>query len=637
MNVEASVMHPVAPRLALVGNPNCGKTALFNALTGSRQKVANYPGVTVERRAGRFVSSLGLDVKVVDLPGSYSLRARSPDEEVTRNVITGRQQGEPRPDVILCVIDATNIRRHLRFVLEIGRMGLPMILALNMMDLARRDGIEIDIEALSAELGVPVIPTVATRKAGLRDLFDRLPAEIVRARARPAPPLLDGGQAIDDIRALQRQADRIAGMVIKGEGLGRRLSRRVDDVVLHRVFGPLLLMALLFLMFQAIFAWAEAPMAWIDASVVALQEGATAAIPAGAVRSLVVDGVLAGVGSVVIFLPQILILFTFILVLEQTGYMARAAFLMDRLMSRVGLNGRAFIPLLSSFACAVPGIMAARTISDPRDRMTTILIAPLMTCSARLPVYTLLIAAFIPAREVYGGLGLQGLVMFGLYLAGIVSALVVAAVLRATVTRGAPAPFLMELPKYQLPTVRDVALGLMERARIFIRRAGRIILPCMIVLWALASFPAPPPGADQPAIAYSIAGWIGRGLEVLLAPIGFNWEIAVALVPGMAAREVAVAALGTVYALGGSSPAGPESLAETLRGAWPLATALAFLAWYVFAPQCLSTLAIAKRETNSWRWPLFMFGYLFVLAYVAAGVTYWVATALGAGASAATG
>jgi ferrous iron transport protein B len=622
-------MSTAALRLALVGPPNCGKSALFNALTGSRQKTGNYPGVTVERRWGHFVTADGRRIEVVDLPGTYSLDPMSPDQQVTRDVLLGQQAGEHPPHAILCVVDATNLRVHLRIVLELKRLGLPIVVALNMMDLARHHGIEIDVERLSRELGLAAIPTVAVRRGGIRELVEGFPADFGQSpgagiTATPANPLCAAGE----IRALQREARRIADAAVLREGAAFRTTRLIDQIVLNRFLGPLILLTVMFLMFQAVFAWAEAPMEWIDATVVWLQQQSAALLPEGWLTSLISDGILAGVGSVIIFLPQILILFFFILVLEQSGYMARAAFLMDRLMASVGLNGRAFIPLLSSFACAIPGIMAARVIDSPRDRLTTILIAPLMTCSARLPVYALIIAAFIPNAAVLPGVGLQGLVMFGLYLAGILSALGIAAILKVTVARGRAHPLLMELPKYQVPVVRDIALGLFDRARIFLWRAGTIILLSMVVLWALASFPPPPADASEPAIHYSLAGIIGRGLEYVFAPIGFTWEIAIALIPGMAAREVAVAALGTVYALSGNEEAVAESLVATLQGAWTLPTALAFLAWYIFAPQCLSTLAVAKRETNSWRWPLFMFGYLFVLAYAAAGVTFWTARSL---------
>ena len=611
--------------VALVGNPNAGKTSLFNALTGARQKVGNYPGVTVERKLGRWQLDDGRHIDLLDLPGTYSLDARSPDEQVTHDVVMGRQQGERRPDAIVAVVDATNLDNHLRFVLQLKMLGLPLVVALNMIDLARRDGLEIDPARLSKGLGVPVIATVAVRRRGLGELADAVNA----ALAAPAPAAVpqDADQA--DLRTLQRKARALAGHATLSETVTRRWSHLADRITLHPVIGPVLLAAIMFVMFQAVFAWAERPMELIEAFVTALQTGVKDALPAGFFQSLIVDGVLAGVGSVIVFLPQILILFFFILLLEQSGYMVRAAFLMDRLMAGVGLSGRAFIPLLSSFACAVPGIMATRTIEDPKDRLTTILIAPLMTCSARLPVYAVIIAAFIPNRAVAGGVGLQGLTLFGLYLAGIVGALLAALILRRTIARGASNGFMMEIPKYQMPVWRDVALGLWQRAWIFLRRAGTIILYSTVILWVLLSYPKPPADAEKPALDYSAAGMVSHGLEKVFSPIGFNQEISLALIPAMAAREVAVSALGTVYSLQGDDDQVSQSLVERLRGAWSLPTALAFLAWFVFAPQCLSTIAVTRRETNGWKWPLFMLGYLFGLAYLAAGATYWTAIALG--------
>ncbi len=614
---------PVAaqrPRLvALVGNPNAGKTSLFNALTGSRQKVGNYPGVTVERKAGRLALPNGETVELLDLPGTYSLTPRSPDEAVTRDVVLGTAAHERRPDVIVAVIDATNLRNHLRFVLELRRLGLSMVVALNMADLAERDGTRIDTKELSTILGMAVIPTVAVRRRGLAELAAAVaPLLGASTTVHAAPPAAD-------IRLLQREAGAIAKAVSVESGGAKRWSQRLDALTLHPVAGPLLLAALLFLMFQGVFTLAEAPMEALSGGVAWLQGLATAALPDGWLRSLLVDGVLGGVGAVVVFLPQILILFLFILILEQSGYMVRAAFLMDRLMARVGLNGRAFIPLISSFACAIPGIMATRTIDAPKDRLTTILIAPLMTCSARLPVYAIIIAAFIPSTQVGGVFNLQGLVLFALYGFGVGGALLAAWVLRRTVTKGPTPTFLMEMPKYQWPAPRDIGIGLWQRAWAFLARAGTIILASTVVLWALASWPNPPAGATRPALEYSIAGKIGAGLEPLFRPIGFNKEIALALVPGMAAREVAVSALGTVYSLQGSEDELAAPLVDKLRAAWSLPTALAFLAWYVFAPQCISTLAVTRRETNGWKWPAFMFGYLFAMAYAGAGITYWAA------------
>jgi ferrous iron transport protein B len=608
--------------VAVIGHPNAGKTSLFNALTGRHQKVGNYPGVTVERKAGRLVLPSGRPVELVDLPGCYGLEPRSPDEAVTRDALLGRQAGEQPPAALLFVVDATNLAQHLRFVLDAARLGLPAVVALNRMDMAARDGIVIDTNALSRALGMPVVETVAVRRRGLDALLQVVDSLVgaTPVAAAAAPPPADG-------RALAAQARTVARAVIRAEGETRRLSRRLDRVLLHPVAGPLILAALLFAMFQAVFSWAEAPMDWIEQATLLLQDSVRMMLAPGFFRSLVVDGILAGVGSVIVFLPQILILFAFILLLEGSGYMVRAAFLMDRLMASVGLNGAAFIPLLSSFACAIPGIMATRTMADEKDRLTTILIAPLMTCSARLPVYAVIIAAFIPARSVWGPVGLQGLVLFGLYVAGIAGAIVAAIVLRRTVTRGQAPTFLMEMPAYQLPVLRDVLLGLWLRAAAFLRRAGTIILGLTVALWLLASYPAPPPGAQGPAIDHSIAGRIGSVLEPLVRPIGFNREIAIALVPGMAAREIAVSALGTVYAIQADDDES-RGLVERLRSSWSLPTALAFLAWFVFAPQCFSTMAVIRRETGGWKWVTFLMGYLFAMAYAAAGLTYWIARAL---------
>ncbi len=609
------------PVVALVGNPNAGKTSLFNALTGSRQKVGNYPGVTVERKSGRLALPDGRIADLIDLPGTYSLTPRSPDEQVTRDAVLGHLSGEKRLDAIVAVIDATNLRNHLRFVLELRRLGLPMLVALNMVDLAERDGTSIDTERLASILGLPVIATVAVRRRGLAELGAGL-AGVLRGETPAIAASPDS-----DVTLLQREARTIANAVMLAQGTQRRWSQRLDGITLHPVFGPLLLAGLLFFMFQAVFAGAEAPMAWLAGLVSSAQAALSSALAAGPLRSLLVDGVLGGVGAVIVFLPQILILFFFILCLEQSGYMVRAAFLMDRLMARVGLNGRAFIPLISSFACAVPGIMATRTIDSPKDRLTTILIAPLMTCSARLPVYAVVIGAFIPTTNV-GPFGLQGLVLFGLYIAGVVGALVAAWALRRTVTKGPSPTFLMEMPKYQWPAPRDIGIGLYQRGLAFVQRAGGIILISTVVLWALATWPKPPADWNRPPLEYSAAGRIGAALEPIFRPIGFNKEIALALVPGMAAREVAVSALGTVYSLQGVDEDHAEGLIDRLRGTWSLPTALAFLAWFVFAPQCISTLAVTRRETGGWRWPAFMFAYLFAAAYAAAGITYWTAVAL---------
>jgi ferrous iron transport protein B len=612
-----------APLVAVVGNPNAGKSALFNALTGARQKVGNYPGVTVERHTGRLALPDGRPLELVDLPGAYGLDPNSLDEAVTRDVLLGKQKGERLPDALLIVLDAANLDNHLRFALQLIDLGLPTVVALNMIDLARRDGLELDRAKLEAELGVPVIETVAVRRRGTDQIVASLGELLIGPRRVRA-----GEDPSHDPLDLQRRARAIAAAAVISETPVRRLTHRLDAVLLHPFAGPLILATIMFVMFQAVFAWSETPVGWIEAGMSALSQGVTAALPDGFLRSLLVDGVIGGVGAVVVFLPQILILFLFILVLEATGYLVRAAFLMDRLMSRAGLSGRAFIPLLSSFACAVPGIMATRTIDDQKDRLTTILVAPLMTCSARLPVYTLIISAFIADRSVLPGVGLQGLVMFGLYIAGIVSALLAALVLRKTAVRGGGGVFMMELPKYQVPHLKDIVLGLWQRAAIFLKRAGGIILVTTIILWALASFPVAGPGQKQSDV--SIAGKIADGIHVVVAPIGFNRDISLALLPAMAAREVAVSAIATVYAIDQSDEQQmTQSLEERLRGRWPLPTALAFLAWFIFAPQCISTIAVTRRETNSWRWPLFMVTYLFVLAYLAAGATYYLAVAAG--------
>jgi ferrous iron transport protein B len=614
-------MNPL-PLVALAGSPNAGKSALFNALTGARQKVGNYPGVTVERHSGRLTLADGRPIDLVDLPGAYSLDPTSPDEAVTRDVLLGKQAGERKPDALLIVLDASNLDNHLRFALQLIELGLPTVIALNMVDLAKRDGLDLDSRRLQEELGVPVIETVAVRRRGIAELQSAIDDLL------SAPHCAARQDAPGDLIRLQRRAREIATAAIISESPVRRWTHRLDSVLLHPIAGPLILAAILFVMFQAVFAWSQVPVSWIEDGFVALSAGATAILPAGALRSLIVDGVIGGVGAVVVFLPQILILLLFILLLEGTGYMVRAAFIMDKLMHWAGLSGRSFIPLLSSFACAVPGIMATRTIDNPKDRLTTILVAPLMTCSARRPVYTLIIAAFIPNRAVGPGIGLQGLVMFGLYVCGVLGAILAALVIRRTVVRGAGGAFMMELPKYQMPAVKDVVLGLWQRAMIFLKRAGTIILFTTILLWGLASFPQAKPGQRQ--VEASIAGQISNGIYQIVKPIGFNHDISLALLPAMAAREVAISAIGTVYSIDSTDEAaGEKSLADRLRGQWPLPTALAFLAWFVFAPQCISTIAVTRRETNGWKWPAFMVGYLFAAAYIAAGLTYWTAVAVG--------
>jgi len=619
----------VTRRVALVGAPNCGKTALFNRLTGSRQKVANYPGVTVERKEGAFVGARRKFLyRVIDLPGAYSLVPTTLDEAITRDVVTGRLRGETPPQMIICVLDATNLRLSLRLALELTRLSIPMIVALNMSDLADRRGFRLDCNVLARELGVPVVQTVAVRSGGeaaLLAALDALPAAAAR-EAFTVPP-----DTNEQLAATQRQARRILTLAGYVEPLRDRALARLDAIVMNPIVGPVLLALLLFLVFQAVFSWAQAPVAWINAGMHALGEAVQRVMAPGPLSSLIAGGVIAGAGSVLVFLPQILILFFFILLLEDSGYLPRAAFLLDRLMGGVGLTGRSFIPLLSSFSCAIPGIMATRTIPSVRDRLATIMLAPIMTCSARLPVYALIIGAFIPARGV-GPFNLQGLVLFALYVTGVVGAVLVALVMKRATLRSGYHPLLMELPEYHWPNLRNLLTGLRERTQIFLSRVGTIILALMVLMWFLASYPAPPDGATEPAIRYSFAGMLGSGLERIFAPLGFNWQISLALVPGLAAREVVVGALGTVYAL--SSAGGADvgtSLRPMIAHSWSLATALSLLVWYVFAPQCLSTLVTVRRETNSWRYPLIMAGYLFVLAYVSAFLTYRIALLLGAG------
>ena len=607
---------------ALVGNPNAGKSALFNKLTGARQKIANYPGVTVERKAGRVILPSGEPVELIDLPGSYSLDPASPDEAVTRDVVMGQFAGEATPDVLILVLDASNLEQHLVFAQEILELGRPTVVALNMADLAERDGLVLDADALSQALGVPVVSTVAVRQRGIAELVEALGTTVREEggerEARPHVTLPERRLA----------AKTMAKGAILSQSSAHRLHSGLDRVLLNPWIGPLILFALLFVVFQAVFAWADPFIGLIEGATEALGGIVAGALPAGFVRDFLTEGVIAGVGSVVVFLPQIVILFAFILVMEASGYMARAAFLMDRLMASVGLSGRSFIPLLSSFACAIPGIMATRSIADPKDRLTTILIAPLMTCSARLPVYAVIIAAVIPATTVGPGIGLQGLVLFALYVAGIVGAMAVAFVLRRSVAKGDASGFVMELPRYQWPRLGDLLIGLWQRAWVFLRRAGTIIFAATVILWLLLTFPRAEPGENQ--LDASFAGQIADTMQPAFAPIGFNREMTLALVPAMAAREVAVASLATTYAVEAENDAETEAaLRDRIAARWSLPTALAFLAWFVFAPQCLSTIAVARRETNGWKWPVFMLGYLFALAYVFAGATYWLAVGAG--------
>jgi ferrous iron transport protein B len=614
MSLLKSTVQSAPKNIALVGNPNCGKTSLFNHLTGTRQKVANYAGVTVERKEGFIKLDSGRTVRVLDLPGAYSLDAASPDEAITRAVCLGELPSEALPDLLVCVVDATNLRLHLGFALEIRQLGRPMLLVLNMMDEAKQRKIEIDVDKLSEKLGVPVVTTVAVKSDGVKDLLDALEHQTF-----VAPQPIEHLERHDAVHQLLQTA------VVMPDFVDHR-TEFLDKLFLHPVLGLLSLTVLMFVVFQAVFTWAAPFMDGIEATFGWLGEVIGANIHHELLKSLVVDGIIAGAGGVVVFLPQILILFFFILVLEESGYLPRAAFLLDKLMFKAGLSGRAFIPLLSSFACAIPGVMATRSISDPRDRLTTIMVAPLMTCSARLPVYALLIAAFIPAQTVWGLFNLQGLVLFGLYMGGIFSALIVSFVMKLIRRDKSEHALILELPTYRWPNPKNIAMGLYERGMIFLKRVGGIIFALSILLWVLVTFPQAPENATLPPIDYSLAGRIGHFIQPFFAPLGFTWQICIALIPAMAAREVVVAALGVIYAMSGDEDAVTQSLLTQISGdnGWGLATGLSLLVWFIFAPHCLATLATVRRETGSWKHVGIMTAYLFGLAYLFAMLTYQI-------------
>ena len=602
--------------IALVGNPNCGKTSLFNTLTGTRQKVANYAGVTVERKEGSFKLPSGDAVRVLDLPGTYSLKPSSLDEEVTRAVCLGELKGEILPDIFICVVDATNLSLHLSLVLEVRALNRPMILVLNMMDEVKKRGISIDKDKLSQLLGIPVVEAVAVKTKGIQDLINQLDQKNLFIT-----PYHSELSHFEQVKQITKQ-------VILNNDSGDKRTAFLDKIFLHPVLGLVILTLTMFVMFQAVFIWATPFIEFIENFVAWLSDFIGPLIQHPLLKSLVVDGVIAGTGSVLAYMPQILILFFFILMLEESGYLPRAAFLLDKLMSKAGLSGRSFIPLLSSFACAIPGIMATRSISSERDRLATIMIAPLMTCSARLPVYALLIAAFIPNQLIYGWLSLQGLVLFGLYMSGIVSALLVSLFLKLVRKDKTESIFIFELPTYRIPDIRNIALGLYDRATIFLKRVGGIIVALSILLWVLVTFPQPPDNASTPAINYSLAGQLGHLIHPIFAPIGFTWEICIALIPAMAAREVVIAALGVIYAMSGDEDTVTQSLLSQISGpdGWGLATGLSLLVWFIFAPHCLATLATIRRETGSWKQPIIMATYLFALAYIFSFITYQVAS-----------
>ncbi|NRA46395.1 MAG: ferrous iron transport protein B [Oligoflexales bacterium] len=618
--------------IALVGAPNTGKSSLFSALTGTRQKIGNYPGVTVEKKHGFLTTPSGRKVDLIDLPGTYSLAPQSPDEKIVEDFLKGKTGNIEKPDLVLVVIDATNLSRTMSIALSLKEQGFPFMVALNMYDLAKSKGLKLDLIALEKELGAPVVPTIAVKRDGLRGLLNKLDRTLDHGQGNAQEfPSHDWKLSVTDLIDTQQRVDEILKRVVRAPTQADKVTQAIDRVLLHPFFGGLILMGILFTMFQAVFSWAEKPMELVEQGITGISSYAGSLFGPGLLQSFVCDGLIAGVGSVLVFLPQILILFFFILLLESSGYMPRAAFIMDRVMGMLGLEGRSFVPLLSSFACAIPGIMATRTIGNPRDRLLTIMVAPLMTCSARLPVYTLLIGAFIPDSTVWGIFNLQGVVMFSLFIFAVISAMLVAFVIKTFALPGPKATFLMDLPTYKLPHFKYIFMSLFQRTKAFLKKAGTLILMISVVLWALSTFPRPPENADQAPINYSVAGRVGQAIEPLVKPIGFDWRIATGLIPGFAAREVMVGALGTVFAVEDAEDSGQALLQNRIKNVWPVSTGLALLVWYIFAPQCLATFAVARRETNSSKWPMIMFGYMLALAYLGAFVTFHLSSWLLAG------
>ena len=624
LDTAAQPSHSKAATFALLGAPNCGKTVLFNGLTGSHAKVANYAGVTVDRREGRFISDR--NVRVIDLPGTYSLRTTSPDEAVARDVLLGKYG--VCPDGIIAVADATNLRMTLRMMLELRTLGLPMVISLNLSDVARSRGLKIDAKKLSELLGATVLETVAISKSGVQAV-EAAALALPRGHVAKLDPV-EAERKLEalDSNVLYEQVEDILSQVVETELTLPSWHRKLDNVVMHPFWGVLILLTILLLVFQAVYTWAAPVMDGIQGLFDAFGEWVGANLSEGLLSDLLVNGVIAGTGSVLVFLPQITILFAFILLLEDSGYLPRAAFLLDNLLSRTGLSGRAFIPLLSSFACAVPAVMSARTIQDPRERLVTIAIAPMLTCSARLPIYALIIAAVIPNQTVWGVFNLQGLTLFALYLAGILSAALTAWVLKWMARSKGNVqqfPLLMELPTFRMPNFKHIATSLWDRVKAFLVRAGTVIFAVSVVLWALTSFPSAPEGAKGAAIDYSLAGMLGHLIQPIFAPLGFTWQMCIAMVPGIAAREVVVAALGTVYAVGaGTEDAVSNALIPIVHNNWGIATAFSFLAWYVYAPMCASTLAVIRRETKSAKTTFLITFGLLALAYVMAMIVYQI-------------
>ncbi len=610
------------PTVALLGPPNSGKSTLFNRLTGLRQRVANYPGVTVEKRTGVVTLVDGRQIDLIDLPGVYSLDPRSGDERVARDVLHGTMAGQKRPDAIILILDSTNLERHLMLAAPVLSLGLPTFVALNMADVLGVRGGDLDTEALSHELGSPVALVSAVRGDGVSLVYGFL-TQWLDGRSRPRSAAGGDESRVMKLPVIQNLPERRKWASWVGSQAGYRKpaespwTRRIDRALLHPVLAPIVFFAVVIAVFQSIFALAQPVMDAVEAAVVVSGGWVAASLPDGWLQSLLVDGVWMGVGSVVVFLPQILILFLFIGIMEDSGYMARAALIADRMMRRVGLQGKSFLPLLSSYACAVPSILAARTIESERDRLATILIAPLMTCSARLPVYTMLIAAFVPERALVGPLlGTRAAVMLGLYGLGLVAAIGTAWLLRSTVLRGGPTLFALEMPPYRWPTLRSLGLRLVDRAAIFLRRAGTVILLAAVVLWGLTQIPREP-GGGPPPIESSLVGRVGKVMEPAIEPLGFNWKVGVGLVSSLAAREVIVGTLGTIYGVESESEDSPE-LQEALRQDLTLGGAVALLIFFVFALQCISTVAVVRRETGGWKWPAVQFAYMLVLAYLGA-------------------
>ncbi len=652
--------------VALAGNPNAGKTTLFNSLTGFKQKVANYPGVTVERKEGPWTLN-GSTASLIDLPGLYSLDATSLDEQIARDVITGQQAGVPKPDVIVAVVDSTNLERNLYLVTQIFEFGVPLVIALTMIDVFEKQGHEIDVEMLAAILKTPVIAVDARTGRGRTDLVNK-----VIAQAGTTPELPYEYHAEDAISGPNGKifarynfiANAVQESVWHSDHAGHRISDKIDRVLTHPIFGLLILVGILLLVFQTIFSWANLPMDLLEKGFGAISDLVRTEMPPGILTDLLADGIIAGVAGVVVFLPQILLLFLFISLLEDSGYMARAAFLLDKLMSRVGLHGKAFLPLISSFACAIPGIMATRTIESRRDRFATIMIAPFMSCSARLPVYTLMIGAFFGGRYVLGFISLGAVLMLLMYGLGVFVAIIVAFILKRTVLKAPPPPFLMEMPPYRLPNLRTVFQNMFTRAGLFLKRAGTVILTLSIVLWAMMNFPRPSQSevdqinaevkqtcnctseeAEQKAetmvkarmLDNSIAGTIGHAIEPAISPLGYDWRIGIGLMSAFAAREVFVSTMSILYNVGRDADAENESLLQAVRDAkddngkpiWSPLLAFSTMMFFLLAMQCMSTLAVVRRETNSWRWPIFMTVYMCGLAYIVCFLVYQGGTLLG--------